>query len=117
VSNAAPKAGESVTITGSSNIKEGTARIELARDANSPFVPPHVLEGVPIHNGTFQVQDVVPSQPGIDAGVYRVLASSDDRYAISSFDVSFATDRVTSLRFNPEPAPAGTPIEFSADVP
>ncbi len=109
--------GGSVQITGTSSIKNGVARIELANDMLSPLAPPHSVDNIPVTNGAFSFTDNVPTLT-MPYGTYRAVVydKSTNQYAATAEDVTITESRITELDFEPHPLPVGVPLDFSAAV-
>jgi hypothetical protein len=110
--------GATVTVSGTTTIIEGLARIELADAGNNPLTPPHVIDNIPVHGGSFSFNDVSPSAGLPTAGTYRVTiySSTSTRFARAAIDISYSTTRITELDFEPHPVGPGTSIDFSSAV-
>jgi len=118
VSNRVIQPGGTVTLSGTSSISQGTARIELVNERRSPLIPPHSVT-TPVVNGAFNLNDNVPN-PAIplNYGTYRVIISdkSSNRFAAAGEDVTITDSRVSELDFEPRPLPLSTSLDFSAAV-
>lgn len=111
--------GSQVTIDGTTTIQNGTARIELVNEGNSPLTEKeHVIENIAVSNGRFSVTDILPVNIGDDAGTFKVTvaSASSKSYARSSADISFAKDRVTEVEVSPRYLMPGVPYTLSAAV-
>jgi hypothetical protein len=118
LSTRAAQAGQPVTISGTTTLKSGSARIELMADGNEPFMPAHVIENVPITNGAFNTTDVIPTGLTVASGAYHVVVYQADHstWGHATTDLTFTAARITELEFDPRPVDAGTNLTFSAAV-
>jgi hypothetical protein len=117
LSTRTPQVGQSVTISGTTTIQTGRARIELMDENNAPLVPSD-SQTVNVTNGAFTATDLIQSGLKAAYGSYHVTVygATTTNFARTSADVSFTTARMTQLEFDPRPVPAGTDFTFSAVV-
>ncbi|HEX5316311.1 MAG TPA: C25 family cysteine peptidase, partial [Candidatus Kapabacteria bacterium] len=106
-----------VTLSGTTSITQGTARIELANDEHSPLSPPDFVDNIPVTNGTFSVTANVPNTT-MPYGLYRAIVydKNSNHFAAAAEDVTITNSRITELDFEPKPLAFGSPLDFSAAV-
>ncbi len=106
-----------VQLTGTTTIKSGVARIELANDVLSPLSPVHSIDNIPVTGGAFTLTDNVPIVT-MPYGTYRAIVydKSTNQFAATAEDITITNSRITELDFEPHPLPVGLPLDFSAAI-
>ncbi len=107
----------SVQLTGTSSIRTGLARVELANNFLSPLSPVHIVDNIPVTNGAFSLTDNVPNVT-MPFGTYRAIVynKSSNQFAATAEDVTITASRITELDFEPHPLAVGVPLDFSAAI-
>ncbi len=118
LSTRSAQSGQSVTISGTTTLQTGSARIELIGEGNEPFEPRHVIDNVPIQGGAFSTVDVIPGGLTANWGEYHVVVYQPDHttWGHATTDITFTTAKISELAFDPHPVDVGTNVTFSAVV-